>query len=278
MSKNNNELFKLIDGAFVSIVWLGAHELLQVTRMNGMTRPTQVSYEENGNKITIYAKKVDWPIAIAETEKDKEGQTRVVSVSPMSLLREKEAESMILRKQKTMDIEQAVKVLARGVDPNVSTAVDAFYSKAEAPELISFGDSLKLLESINAVTTVPHLLTLLPSAIASHGSEHKTLTMHYRDFLEKSPIGAEKIVRALRLISTIAAGEREALLLALSPDGITSPCLRGVLGDSKKDYEAARKVAGKMCLTGAFFPTILMEAEKVYVNTYKHPTFIGDGS
>ncbi len=277
MSKSN-ELLELVDKIFMTEIWLAARELWSVTEVEGMSRPTKLSYEEKvGGKVVVMAKKVEWPIATAEIETESaEGELkRVKRISSMSLLSADEVEVMLDRKQKEMPVQQAIAVLARGVDPDVATAIESFRSGNEIPELISRDDLLRILTADK--NGIARLATALPMAIDNYQNRHNgMLKVHYRDFLESSPIGAEKVVRALRLVVTLAKQERESLLAMLSPERTASPCLRGALEDSRKDYDAARKIVGKMCLTGAFFPVLLTQAEKVYSDVFEHPTFLRD--
>lgn len=274
MSKSNELLEGLVDKVFTTEIWLAARELWSVTEVTGMSRPTKLSYEEKANKVAVMAKKVEWPIATAEME-SVEDEIRVKKVSTMSLLSANEVEVMLAKKQKEMPIQQAIAVLARGVDPDVSTAIESFRAGNEIPELISRDDLLKILTADQ--NGMARLAAALPMAIDNYQNRHNgVLNVHYRDFLESSPIGAEKVVRALRLVVTLAKQERESLLAMLSPERTASPCLRGALEDSRKDYDAARKIVGKMCLTGAFFPVLLTQAEKIYSDVFNHPTFICD--
>jgi hypothetical protein len=284
MSNKHNDLLKMVDHAYVAMVCLAAYELGELTTIPGLTCPTDISYEKVGDEVAIIAtkskkkaKKRDdrWPIAIVKA-KETSGTINVVSVSSTSLLTLAEAEEMILKEQSSMPVQQAVRVLARGIGPDVSMAFEKFYAGEGIADLITEEEVLEIMTHDSS--KVARLLRALPSALDDYNTNHLTdrSPLRYDNVKEKTPIRAEKIVRALRLVVTIAARERESLLMTLSPEKLIMPCLRGALQDSELDYEAADKIAGKACFAGVSTPSLLLKAKTIYHSTIHHKTFIKD--
>ena len=268
---SNNALSQVIDKSYQTLLSLAANEVLQIMRYDGVCRPTKLRFAENDDKVTISADKVG-KLAVVETTREH-GYIKVTDISPTSLLTASEAETIIRSDSKHfLPIDEAVEILSRNT-PEVHKLVKSYLSSKAPAVSISVQEVANLLAREDAGQA--RMLTALVTSIDDNANRHAAdLTVNYKSFLKESPVGAEKIVRALRLVTTIVNKERGDLLLKIGDQkAANSELMKKVLGNSHKDYEAARKIVGKMCLTGAFYPVLLMKAAHIYSDIIMRPTY-----
>ena len=265
----NEHLKVVIDNSFQTLLSLAAAEVLQATRYDGVCRPTRLRYSEKGGKVTISADKVSGKLAEVEISKAG-GYAKVEDITPTSILTAKEAEELIRAERSFLPIEKAVDVLSRNI-PEVNELVKAYFTSKTSRVLTNVQEVANLLTEIDSPST--RMLTALVTALDDHNNKHAAdLFVNYKSFLKETPIGAEKIVRALRLIVTIAAKEHNDLMAKV--DGAKfkgASLMKDALVNSKTDYDAARKIVGKLGLTDAFYPVLTMKAAHVYSDVFMRP-------
>lgn len=267
---SNNARLQVIDKSYQTLLSLAARELLQIMRHEGVCRPARLRFSEKDNKVTISADKVG---KLADVEISKaHGYAQVTDIGPTSLITASEAEAIIRSDSKHfLAVEEAVEILSRNI-PEVHELVKNYLAPETPKVSVTVQEVAGLLATPEAGSA--RMLTALLTSIDDNTNRHAAdLTVNYKSFLRESPVGAEKIVRALRLIVTITEKEHNDLLAKMdNPKAISTKLMKEELKNSYKDYEAARKIVGKMCLTGAFYPVLLMKAAHFYSDIFMRPT------
>ena len=255
---------------------LAVAELLEVTRFTGICRDSRIKVTRRGNKVTIADDKFG-TLATVEVEDDKQlSCARIVDISPTSLLTEDEIASLLdSAGEYSLPVTTSVEVFTRN-QPRLNEAVKSALGYKKPQFNVSAKEAMDLLEKTGSNSV--RMLTVLPTALDDISNKHGAdLPVNYRNFLKDTPIGADKIVRALRLIWRIIDIEEEDLLERAAKGNlsaiISNGCLKDKLKESRKNYDAARKIVGKMCITGAFYPVITMKAARIYSDIFFRPSF-----
>lgn len=272
----NNNLIQDIKKVYESMRLCGYEEILSIPRdYSKICAPLKVIVKANrDNSLTLTTNKLG---VLGKVHlNDPLAGGGIIGVSESSLITEDEAKRY-LRRTGTMTIPavDAVKIFARSEGEKISKEVIKILDgkKPSSPPMEIFKDLIAYF--LNDASISPRMLYAFLLAVENAKIHYDRIwPVQYEDFIASRPIKVDKIVRPLRLVDGVIAGEMDYLIYSLATSD-NHKILADFMPQVKiKDCDAARKFHNKVAIADInYISPLLMEAIQVCMDAKGHPTF-----